>query len=95
MAKLSHCQLDAGRVCIRNAQPALFACNTCGGPLADGGGAGAARHAWRNARQPVSFEVLFPCLQVKTVEQYELYCHYVAGLVGIGLSQLFASSGEV
>ena len=25
---------------------------------------------------------------------YELYCHYVAGLVGIGLSQLFASSGR-
>ncbi|GAB4816197.1 hypothetical protein N2152v2_003243 [Parachlorella kessleri] len=31
--------------------------------------------------------------EVKTVEQYELYCHYVAGLVGIGLSHLFASSG--
>ena len=30
---------------------------------------------------------------VVTVEQYNLYCHYVAGLVGIGLSQLFASSG--
>ena len=24
---------------------------------------------------------------------YNLYCHYVAGLVGIGLSHLFASSG--
>jgi len=31
--------------------------------------------------------------EVETVEQYDLYCHYVAGLVGIGLSQLFASSG--
>ncbi|KAF5842637.1 farnesyl-diphosphate farnesyltransferase [Dunaliella salina] len=29
---------------------------------------------------------------VKTSE-YDLYCHYVAGLVGIGLSQLFAASG--
>jgi hypothetical protein len=29
------------------------------------------------------------CLQVETVEDYDLYCHYVAGLVGIGLSQLF------
>ncbi|KIZ04121.1 farnesyl-diphosphatefarnesyltransferase [Monoraphidium neglectum] len=29
----------------------------------------------------------------ETREQYDLYCHYVAGLVGIGLSQLFASSG--
>lgn len=31
--------------------------------------------------------------EVKTVEEYNLYCHYVAGLVGVGLSQLFASSG--
>lgn len=31
--------------------------------------------------------------EVKTVKDYNLYCHYVAGLVGIGLSQLFASSG--
>ena len=27
--------------------------------------------------------------QVKTVAEYDKYCHYVAGLVGIGLSQLF------
>jgi farnesyl-diphosphate farnesyltransferase len=31
--------------------------------------------------------------EVKTAEQYDLYCHYVAGLVGVGLSQLFAASG--
>ncbi|KAI8477155.1 MAG: farnesyl-diphosphate farnesyltransferase [Monoraphidium minutum] len=31
--------------------------------------------------------------EVESVAQYDLYCHYVAGLVGIGLSQLFASSG--
>ncbi|GAX82208.1 hypothetical protein CEUSTIGMA_g9636.t1 [Chlamydomonas eustigma] len=30
--------------------------------------------------------------EVITVADYNLYCHYVAGLVGIGLSQLFASS---
>lgn len=30
--------------------------------------------------------------EVESVEQYNLYCHYVAGLVGIGLSQLFAAS---
>ncbi|CAL8468888.1 g8429 [Coccomyxa elongata] len=30
--------------------------------------------------------------EVLTVKEYDLYCHYVAGLVGIGLSQLFASS---
>eukprot|EP00887_Chlorella_sp_A99_P003015 scaffold9.g3015.t1 len=30
---------------------------------------------------------------VKTAADYDLYCHYVAGLVGIGLSQLFGSSG--
>lgn len=27
--------------------------------------------------------------EVKTVADYDKYCHYVAGLVGIGLSQLF------
>ena len=31
--------------------------------------------------------------EVKTIDEYNLYCHYVAGLVGVGLSQLFASSG--
>jgi farnesyl-diphosphate farnesyltransferase len=30
---------------------------------------------------------------VATVEEYNLYCHYVAGLVGVGLSQLFSASG--
>ncbi|WIA33097.1 hypothetical protein OEZ86_006251 [Tetradesmus obliquus] len=30
---------------------------------------------------------------VETIADYDLYCHYVAGLVGVGLSQLFASSG--
>lgn len=30
---------------------------------------------------------------VKTVGDYDLYCHYVAGLVGIGLSGLFSASG--
>jgi farnesyl-diphosphate farnesyltransferase len=30
---------------------------------------------------------------VESVKDYDLYCHYVAGLVGIGLSQLFHASG--
>lgn len=30
---------------------------------------------------------------VETVKDYDLYCHYVAGLVGIGLSKLFVASG--
>lgn len=30
---------------------------------------------------------------VVSTQQYNLYCHYVAGLVGIGLSQLFSASG--
>ncbi|EGD74484.1 farnesyl-diphosphate farnesyltransferase 1 [Salpingoeca rosetta] len=30
---------------------------------------------------------------VETVDDYNLYCHYVAGLVGIGLSKLFSASG--
>ncbi|XP_041361513.1 squalene synthase-like isoform X2 [Gigantopelta aegis] len=29
---------------------------------------------------------------IETVEEWNQYCHYVAGLVGIGLSQLFAAS---
>jgi farnesyl-diphosphate farnesyltransferase len=30
---------------------------------------------------------------VDTVAQYEMYCHYVAGLVGFGLTRLFVNSG--
>jgi farnesyl-diphosphate farnesyltransferase len=30
---------------------------------------------------------------IETIEDYNLYCHYVAGLVGIGLIHLFAKSG--
>ena len=30
---------------------------------------------------------------VDSIEDYELYCHYVAGLVGLGLSRLFHVSG--
>ncbi|UBM63016.1 squalene synthase [Candidatus Sulfidibacterium hydrothermale] len=31
--------------------------------------------------------------KVVTVKDYDLYCHYVAGLVGVGLSDLFSASG--
>jgi len=31
--------------------------------------------------------------EVITLEDWDLYCHYVAGLVGVGLSNLFAASG--
>ena len=31
---------------------------------------------------------------VEKTEEYDLYCHYVAGLVGEGLSGLFAASGK-
>lgn len=31
-------------------------------------------------------------LEVSSVEDYNLYCHHVAGLVGIGLSQIFSAS---
>jgi farnesyl-diphosphate farnesyltransferase len=30
---------------------------------------------------------------IRTTDDYDLYCHYVAGLVGVGLSDLFAVSG--
>lgn len=35
-----------------------------------------------------------PVAEVNTIADYDLYCHYVAGLVGEGLSGLFASSGK-
>lgn len=31
---------------------------------------------------------------VKTIADYDLYCHYVAGLVGEGLTRLFVASGK-
>jgi farnesyl-diphosphate farnesyltransferase len=33
-------------------------------------------------------------LQVETIDDYDEYCHYVAGLVGLGLSKLFHASGK-
>lgn len=35
----------------------------------------------------------FLVLQVESINDYDEYCHYVAGLVGIGLSKLFHASG--
>ena len=31
---------------------------------------------------------------LETIQEYDLYCHYVAGLVGEGLSRLFSKSGK-
>ena len=31
---------------------------------------------------------------LETITDYELYCHYAAGLVGEGLSRLFSASGK-
>ena len=36
----------------------------------------------------------FASLKVRTLADYDLYCHYVAGLVGHGLSGLFSASGH-
>lgn len=33
-------------------------------------------------------------IYLDTVAEYDLYCHYVAGLVGEGLSRIFAASGK-
>jgi len=30
---------------------------------------------------------------VETIDDYDEYCHYVAGLVGLGLSRLFHNAG--
>ncbi|GLT30641.1 hypothetical protein SLA2020_054320 [Shorea laevis] len=35
----------------------------------------------------------FICQEVETTDDYDEYCHYVAGLVGLGLSKLFHASG--
>lgn len=35
---------------------------------------------------------LLLAFQVETVDDYDEYCHYVAGLVGLGLSKLFQAS---
>mmetsp|Transcript_19314 Transcript_19314/g.53631 ORF Transcript_19314/g.53631 Transcript_19314/m.53631 type:complete len:553 (-) Transcript_19314:130-1788(-) len=35
----------------------------------------------------------FTVMKVETTQDYDLYCHYVAGLVGIGLSKMFVASG--
>jgi len=31
--------------------------------------------------------------EITTIDDYNLYCHYVAGLVGVGLTRIFALSG--
>ncbi|KAM0931767.1 hypothetical protein ACQ4PT_000071 [Festuca glaucescens] len=36
---------------------------------------------------------IFICQEVETVDDYNEYCHYVAGLVGYGLSRLFHAAG--
>lgn len=32
-------------------------------------------------------------IHVATIADYDEYCHYVAGLVGLGLSEMFSASG--
>ncbi|XWS40092.1 hypothetical protein CRYUN_Cryun18bG0110500 [Craigia yunnanensis] len=36
----------------------------------------------------------FICKEVETVDGYDEYCHYVAGLVGLGLTKLFHAYGS-
>ncbi|KAG7975906.1 hypothetical protein I3843_06G123500 [Carya illinoinensis] len=36
----------------------------------------------------------FICKEVETIDDYDEYCHYVAGLVVLGLSKLFHASGS-
>ncbi|XP_022860088.1 squalene synthase-like isoform X2 [Olea europaea var. sylvestris] len=35
----------------------------------------------------------FICKEIETIDDYDEYCHYVSGLVGLGLSKLFHASG--
>lgn len=43
----------------------------------------------------VSHEVInfLSIVQVESIDDYDEYCYYVAGLVGLGLSKLFYASG--
>lgn len=47
----------------------------------------------RHVNCVISATYKFLGLQVETVDDYDEYCHYVAGLVGLGLSKLFHASG--
>ena len=49
------------------------------------------RHAPGAAECRVASSHAFP--QVVTLDDYNKYCYYVAGLVGVGLSRLFAAGG--
>jgi farnesyl-diphosphate farnesyltransferase len=33
-------------------------------------------------------------IYLETIAEYDLYCHYIAGLVGEDLSRIFAASGK-
>jgi len=39
-------------------------------------------------------EISSETLTLDTIKEYDLYCHYVAGLVGEGLSRLFSVTGK-
>lgn len=45
------------------------------------------------AREMGEGMILYLDKQIKTKEEYDEYCYYVAGLVGVGLTDLFVNSG--
>ncbi|KAA3482312.1 squalene synthase-like [Gossypium australe] len=53
-------------------------------------GAGMAKFICKEVCKDVGTELY---LDVETVDDYDEYCHYVAGLVGLGLSKLFHACG--
>ena len=65
--------------------------------LGSGGGAGMAEFITKEARTAVmqwcDLELTRSAAQVHTLKDYNRYCYYVAGLVGVGLSRLFAAGG--
>ena len=60
-------------------------------------GAGMAEFITKEARTAVmqwcDLELTRSAAQVHTLKDYNRYCYYVAGLVGVGLSRLFAAGG--
>ena len=45
-------------------------------------------------RKYTSYSLVFYLRQVESIDDYDEYCHHVAGLVGLGLSKLFHASGK-
>jgi farnesyl-diphosphate farnesyltransferase len=51
-------------------------------------------HKMENGMADFAHKAVLSPTYIETIEDFDLYCHYVAGLVGEGLSRLFAATGK-